>query len=173
MATFTATRAGASRSAVATGNAQQLQTAWGTIEITTNPLLADKFVMCKVPKGAYIVGGRITGDALDSTGSGSALLSMNVGVDAAVTTATGTTVTAASTSTAMGAAFLFGPDAAAVAGYKQTGTRNYPLGALLYSDGPLLTSDDCNAQLTVAASGLAFSTGTLNLFVDYYMSTTS
>lgn len=173
MTVFVATRAGSTKPAVAIGNAQDVKTAWGTIEITTNPLLADQYVMCKIPKGAYIIGGRVTGDPLDSSGSGSALLSMNIGVDKAVTTATGTAVAATSTSTAMGSAFLFGPDAVAVAGYKQTGSRNYPLGALLYSDGPLLTSDDCNAYLTVAASGLAFTTGTLNLFVDYYLSTTS
>lgn len=173
MTVFTATRAGSTKPTVGLGNAQDVKVSWGTIEITTNPLLADKYVMCKVPKGAYIIGGKITGDALDSSGSGSALLSMNVGVDVAVTLPNSTVVATTSTSTALGAAFLFGPDAVAVAGYKQTGSRNFPLGALLYSDGPLLTSDDGNAYLTVAASGLAFTTGTLNLFVDYYMSTTS
>ena len=173
MTQFTAVRAAATRPAVAVGNAQDMKVAWGTIEVTTNPLLGDTYVMCKVPKGAYIVGGRITGDPLDSSGSGSALGSFNIGVDKAVTAADGTAVTASSTSNALLSSLALGPDAVVVAGYKQTNTRNYPFGSLLVTNGPLLTSDDCNAYITTTASCLAFATGTINLFVEYYLQTTS
>ena len=173
MTVFTATRAGATRAAVGVGNAQDLKVAWGTIEITTNPLLGDSYIMCKLPKGALIVGGRITGDPLDSSGSGSALLGFNCGVDKAVTAADGTAFAATSTSNCLGASMAFGPDAVAVAGYKATNTRNFPFGSVLVTSGPLLTSDDCNVYLIASASALAFSTGTLNVFVEYYQQTTS
>ena len=170
----TATRAGTNFVPVTLGWAQDLKRAWGTIEVTSNPTIGDTFVMCKLPKGALIMGGALKGDKLDSTGSGSALMSVNIGLDKAVTCADGTTVTSASTSTALGSAWSLGPDAAAVTGYKpETGVRNVPLGGLILTNGPLLTSDDCNAYVIVNASALAFTTGTLTLEVDYYMHTTS
>jgi hypothetical protein len=170
MATNVANRSGTQRQAAASGLAQSKLTAWGTIEVSTSPAPADIFQMCKLPKGALIVGGRLMGDKLDSTGSGTACLTINIGVDKAVTTPTGTSVSSASTSNALGASWALGPDAAAVTGYKPETGRNIPLGGLLISDGPLLTSDECNATVTVITSAQGLTTGTLTLFVDYYMS---
>jgi len=169
MATNTATRAGTTKSPAASGWAQSQYRAWGTIEVSTNPAPADTFVMCKLPKGAMIVGGWLKGDKLDSTGSGTACLTINIGVNKAVTTPTGTSVSASSTSNALGASWALGPDAAAVTGYKPETGRNQPLGGLLLSDGPLLVSDDCEAVVTVITSAQGLTTGTLTLFVDYYM----
>lgn len=173
MTVNTATRAGTTKPSAASGWAQNTKVAWGTIEVTSNPAPLDTFIMAKLPKGALIVGGRITGDPLDSSGSGSALMSINIGVDKAVTAADGTAVTAASTSNALISSLPLGPDAVAVAGYKATNSRNFPFGSLLVTNGPLLTSDECNAYIVVTASALAFTTGTINLFVEYYMSTHS
>lgn len=170
MATYTATRAGSTKPSAATGWAVELKRAWGTIEVSSNPAPSDSFVMCKLPKGAMIVGGYLQGDKLDSTGSGSACLTINIGVDKAVTAADGTAVTSASTSNALASAWALGPDAVAVTGYKaDAGARNLPLGSLLLTNGPLLTSDECNAVVTVITSANGLTTGTLTLMVDYYM----
>ena len=172
MTIFTATRAGASKPSVASGWSLDIKRAWGTIEYgsTAAPTIADTFVMCKLPKGAMIVGGYLQGDKLDSFGAGSALLSVNIGLDKAITTATGTTVTASSTSNALAANWSLGSDAAGLHGYQPVaGVRNAPLGGLLLTDGPLLVSDEANAYITINASALAVTTGTLTLMVDYYM----
>jgi hypothetical protein len=170
MATFFASRVGNTRQSAASGFAQSLLRGWGAIEFTASPAAADTAVLVKLPKGALVIGGKLKGDKLDSTGSGSALMSVNIGIDKAVVLPSGTTVTAASTSTALAANWSIGPDAAAVTGYKpEAGVRNVPLGGLLLSDGPLLTTDECNAYVTFTASALAFTTGTLILEVDYYM----
>lgn len=166
----TATRAGKGTPSAAVGWGQELKRAWGTIEVTANPAPLDTFVMCKLPKGALIMGGALLGDKLDSTGSGSACLTINIGVDKAVTAADGTAVTAASTSTALASAWAIGPDAAAVTGYKPDTGRNLPLGSLLLTNGPLLTSDECNVIVTAVTSAAGLTTGTLTIYVDYNMS---
>lgn len=171
MTVFTATRAGTRVVSETVGWAAGLKRAWGTIEVATVATIADTYVMCKIPKGALIVGGALKGDKIDSYATGSALMSINIGLDKAITCADGTAVTAASTSTALASAWSIGPDAAAVAGYKpDVGVRNVPLGGLLLTNGPLLMSDETNAYITVNASILALTTGTLTLEVDYIMS---
>lgn len=172
MTIFTAARAGASKPSVAAGWSLDVKRAWGTIEYgaTAAPAAADTFVMCKLPKGALIVGGYLQGDKLDSNGTGSSLLSINIGIDKAITTATGTAVTAASTSNCLASNWVLGSDAVAISGYQRAdGVRNTPLGGLLLTDGPLLVSDEANAYITINASALAVTTGTLTLMVDYYM----
>lgn len=169
MAVYTATRSGTRVPSTASGLAQNLKRAWGTIEFTATPLLGDTIQMCKLPKGAMIVGGALKGDKLDSYATGSSLMSVNIGLDKAITCADGTAVTALSTSTALASAWNLGPDAAAVAGYKpDVGVRNVPLGGLLLTNGPLLTSDETIAYITVNASAVAFTSGTITLEVDYY-----
>lgn len=173
MTVNTAVRAGANKPSISGGLAGDLKWAWGTIEVTANPAPLDTFVMCKLPKGAMIVGGELLGDKLDSTGSGSACLTINIGVDKAVTAADGTAVTSASTSNALGASWALGPDAAAVTGYKPETGRKQPLGGLLMSNSYLLTSDECNAVVTVITSANGLTTGTLTLAVAYYQSQSS
>jgi hypothetical protein len=168
MAQLRATRAGTLVQSVSSGWAGQVQKAWGAYEHTVSPAAADTVVMCKLPKGALVVGGAVKGDKLDSAGSGSSLASINIGLSAAVTTIDGTTVTAASTSNCLLAALNLGPDTAAVTGYKpEAGVRNVPLGGLLLTHGPILTTDECEAYVTWTASALAFATGTMILEVDY------
>ena len=169
MVTLTATRAGTTRPAAASGWAQDAKTAWGTIEVSANPAPADIFQMVKLPKGAMIVGGRVLGDKLDSTGAGSACMTVNIGLTAAVVLPNGTTVTVASTSNALGAAWAFGSDFSAVLGYKTDNGRNLPLGGLLLTDGPLLCTDECFATVVVITSAGGITTGTLTMLVDYYM----
>jgi hypothetical protein len=168
MAQLRAAKAGTTVAAQGSGWAGVTQRAWGLYEHAVSPAAADTVVMCKLPKGALIVGGAVKGDKLDSSGSGSSLASINIGLDAAVTTPDGTSVSTASTSNCLLAALNLGPDAAAVTGYKpEAGVRNVPLGGLLLTHGPLRTSAECHAYVTWTASALAFATGTMLLEIDY------
>lgn len=170
MAQLRATRAALKRPSSSSGWAQNIQRAWGSYEHAVSPAAGDTVIFVKLPKGALIVGGAVKGDKLDSTGSGSSLASINIGLDAAVTTPDGTSVSTSSTSNCLLAALNLGPDAAAVTGYKpEANVRNVPLGGLLLTHGPLLTSAECHAYVTWTASALAFTTGTMILEVDYYM----
>jgi hypothetical protein len=165
--TYTATRAASTFPAYQPVGSGSKNTAWGTIELTVNPAPADVFQMCKLPKGAVIIGGRVKGDKLDSTGAGSACMTVNIGVNKALTTPDGTTVTAASTSNALGAAWAFGSDFSAVLGYKPESGRNLPLGGLLLSHGPLTTTEECLGTVTIITSAGGLTTGTLTMEVDY------
>ncbi len=170
MTVFTASRGAATRQPAAEGSAQSKHTAWGTIEVTILPVAADIYQMCKLPKGAVLLGGRLLGNNLGSgTSFGSSSLTLNIGVDCAVTLPNGTTVSTASTSTALG---VLTPEGTAQPWKTETG-YNQPLGGLLITDGPFTLSDNATAQMAVAtviASG-SFTTGTLTLEVDYYMGT--
>ncbi len=171
MAQLRAAAAEAKVPTLASGWAGEVQVAWGYYEHAVSPAAADTVVFCKLPKGALIIGGAVKGDKLDSAGSGSSLASINIGLDAAVKTPDGTSVSASSTSNCLLAALNLGPDTAAVTGYKpEAGVRNVPLGGLLLTHGPLLTTvEPTHAYVTWTASALAFATGTMILEVHYKM----
>lgn len=158
MATQTATRA-ASTFPVAggVGNAQSKKIAWGKLEISSNPPPGEILEFCRVPKGAVIVGGRVMGDKLDSSGSGSALLDIDIG------TVDGSTVD----TDALGNFGVWNP--AAVAGVKPEIGHNFPLGGVLMADGPYTCNAETIIRGTVVASALAFATGTLTVQVEYYV----
>lgn len=178
MTTYSAVRGNVNpRPSISGGLAQDIKRAWASYEYGAAAVVAagDTIIMCKLPKGALIVGGYLQGDQIDSQSTGSFGLSINIGLDKAVVFAAGanagTTVTSASTSNALAAAWALGPDAAVSATYKpDNAVRNLPLGGLLLTDGPLLTTDECNAYVTVRASATGITTGTLTLLVDYYQS---
>lgn len=168
MTVFTATRGAATRASAAAGLASSKITAWGTIEVTTIPVAADIYQMCKLPKGAVILGGRLLGNQLGSgTSFGSTCLTLNIGVDCAITLPNGTAVTTASTSTALG---VLTPEGTAQPWKTEVG-YNQPLGGLLISDGPFTLGDNATVQMAVATvvGAGSFTTGTLTLEVDYYM----
>lgn len=173
MTAYTATRAGTTKPSAAAGWAQDLKRAWGTYEYgsAVTVVAADTIIMCKLPKGAMIVGGYLQGDQIDSQSVGSFGLSINIGLDKAVVLPSGTTVTSASTSNALASQWSLGPDAAVSSTYKpDNAVRNVPLGSLLLTEGPLLTTDETNVYITVRASATGLTTGSLNLLVDYYQS---
>lgn len=170
MATTTATRAASGFPAAGgVGNAQSKKIAWGSVDISTAPAATDILIMCKLPKGAIVVGGRLLGDRLSSgTSGGSSSLGVNIGVDGPITSRGGTSyLTTASVSNVLG---TFGPlEGNAVTGVKPESGYNYALGGLLVSDGPFTTAAACNALITFSTSGTSFITGTLTLEVDYYV----
>jgi hypothetical protein len=172
MATITTTQASPSKQANSSGWSGQIQKAVGVSEVSAIAVLGDKIELCKLPKGAVITGGWLKGDKLDSNGSGSALASVNIGVDCAVKAFSDrTSVSAASTSIALLSTWSIGPDAGAITGYQAAGVRNVPLGGLLSTMGPLETQDECKVYLTWSSSILALTTGTLIVEVDYFMAT--
>ena len=175
MAVNFSAQAAPTRQAKGVGTSQERKVAHGSFEITdSGPMSANSIIyMCKLPKGALITGGRVLGDPIDSSGSGSALGCIHVGINGGFTAGDGTVYGATTATACLVSSLPIGPDAAAVAGYKQTNTRNFPFGGLVITNGPLLTSDDCMAYVTFTASALALTTGTLAIEVEYYASTVS
>ena len=169
MAQYRSSFVAAGKPTPSSGWANQLQTAWATYEVATAPAANDTLVMCKLPKGAMIVGGRLITERLASgTSAGSASLGVNIGVDMKVYTNAGVSVATTSTSNCLG---TFGPlDYAAVTGVKPESGVNMPLGGLLYSEGPLRLSDNGNAYITFSSSATSFVTGQLTLEVDFVVS---
>jgi hypothetical protein len=168
MTDYTATRAGSTRPAVASGLANVKISQWG-ITTATTAAAGDKYYLVKLPKGAVVVGGRVYGDKLASGATAaSESLTVNIGVDQAITLSDGTVVTSASTSNALGAGILSG---SAVAGIKPETGYNMPLGGLLMTTGPFRCNEECNAYITVVASAGAgsFSSGDIAMVVDYHM----
>lgn len=174
MATFTATRAGSRVFSAGAGWAQDKKVAWGTIEITANPAPADIYQMCKIPKGAVIVGGRLLGERLGSgTSAGSISYTLNVGIDGTLKVTDATSYGTASTSNALGT--IASIDYAAVVGVRGESGLDMPLGGLLYTTGPFTvtggaaSAEEAFAIVTYQTSTTSFITGTMSLEVDYYI----
>lgn len=149
MATTTATRA-ASTFPVAggVGNAQSLKVAHGSVTLgATNPALGDIFEMCRVPKGAVVIGGRFYGGQIDGTSTGGAL-TIHIG-DADDTNR-----------------FL-----ATVAPTKTLGGIDVPLAGLLFSAGPqTMTSEKVlRVQIDVSATDYLGTGDVLTLEAYYYV----
>lgn len=178
MATYVSTQAGAPRSANAVGFAGQKQVAVGsfpdvsaaagTATVTTGPISGDIYRMCKLPKGAVVVGGRVFGSRMSSgTSYGSSSLSFNAGFSGTVKTLGGTSIGLTTVSNALGA---INPTYVEVSGITNDSGLDHRLGGLLYSLGPLVLSEDQFVQLKVTGTAVSFvSAGALSLEVEYYM----
>ena len=83
MTDYVATGAESNVAPRGTGGANDAQVIYSTYTNTGTPTLLanDRILLARLPKGAVIVGGRVKGQNLDSTGSGSALLDVDIGVD--------------------------------------------------------------------------------------------
>lgn len=178
MTTYTATRAGTTKTAAAVGWAQQqliavgnipnVGASAGTAPVTTGPLIGDIYRMIKLPKGAVITGGRLKGSRMSSgTSFGSSSLAFNVGFTGAFKTTDGTSYGVTTASNALG---NIGCDYAAIPAYRSDSGLDMALGGLLYTTGPLTLSEDCFAQLTVTGSAVSFVSGAnITLEIEYYM----
>lgn len=170
MATYIAARASASRPVVSSGPAQDLQVAWGAVELTTAVAAADIITLCRLPKGAVVVGGRLRGDKLASgAAAASESLTIAIGIDQAATLYDGTAVGAGSmVNGLMTTQILSG---VAVTSIKPETGYDMPLGGLLITSGPFTVGAECNVNVVVQASAGAgsFISGTLSIEVDYYM----
>lgn len=155
MATFTAARAAASFPVYKPLGAGNLGVAYGTIEVAANPVANDVYEMCRLPKGAVVVGGRIFSDDLDTNATET--LDLDVGwaangVEAADPDGFGN----------------FGPMLTdTVAGAKVEAGYNFALGGKLITDGPQAFTAETIVTVNCVATAATFAAGTLTVVVHY------
>lgn len=134
---------------------QVINSIWSDSSATT--LLAnDRILLARLPKGAVIVGGRVYGKNMDSTGTGSALLDIDIGVDMGGTVDTDQ----------LGNFGIW--SSAVVTGVKPEVGYDMPLGGLLRTAGPqTMTGDYNHVYATVVASAAGQTAGTIGLELRY------
>lgn len=156
MTTFTAARA-AANFPVNKPAAGSLAVAWGTIEVTANPVANDVYQMCRIPAGAVVVGGQIWSDDLDTNASET--LDIDVGWAA--------NGVESLNATGFGNLGVMGTDT--VAGVKPESGYNYQFGGKLITDGPQSFSKETIIIVTCNATAATFAAGTLSVMVLYYV----
>lgn len=155
MATFTAARAAATFPVFKPLGAGNLGVAYGTIEVAANPVASDVYEMCRVPKGAIILGGRVYSDDLDTNATET--LDLDVGWAA--------NGVEAADPDGLGNLGVMGADT--VAGAKPEGGYNFALGGKLITDGPLAFSAETVITVNCVATAATFAAGTLSVVVHY------
>ena len=155
MATFTATRAASTFPVAKPIGAGTLACAWGSIEVTANPVAADVYQLCRVPAGAVVVGGYIFGDDLDTNATET--LDLDIGWAA--------NGTEAADPDGFGNLGVMGTDT--VAGIKPESGYNYPFGGVLITTGPQAFTQETIIQVTCVATAATFAAGTLGCVVYY------
>jgi hypothetical protein len=136
------------------GGANDDQIIYSTYTNTGSPTLlaGDRILLARLPKGAVIVGGNVRGGNLDSTGSGSALLDIDIGVDMGGTVDTDQ----------LGNFGIW--SSAAVTSVKPEVGYDMPLGGLLRTAGPqVMTGSYNNVYATVVASAAGQTSGSITL----------
>lgn len=157
MATNTATRAASTFPVFKGPGGGVLCVAWGTIEVSTNPSASDVFQMCRVPKGAVVVGGYIYSDDLDTNATET--LDLDVGW--------ASNGTDAADPDGFGNLGVFTTDT--VAGIKPESGYQFPFGGKLITDGPQAFAAETIIQVTCVATAATFAAGTLSVVVYYYV----
>ena len=157
MATFTAARAASTFPVAKSPSAGALCVAWGTIEVTANPVAADVYELCRIPKGAVVVGGKIMSDDLDTNATET--LDLDVGW-----LGNGTDLADPDGFGNLGA---FTTDT--VAGVKPEAGYNFEFGGKLITDGPQTFSAETVVAVTCVATAATFAAGTLSVVVYYYV----
>ena len=155
MATFTATRAASTFPVAQSVSGAGMCVAHGTIEVAANPVADDVYQMCRLPKGAVVVGGWIRSDDLDTNATETLDLDIGWaanGVDAA-------------DPDGFGNLGVLGTDT--VAGIKPEAGYNYPLGGVLITDGPKTLAAETVVTVTCVATAATFAAGTLSVVVFY------
>jgi hypothetical protein len=155
MATSTAARAAANFPVFKPVGAGVQCCAYGQLEVTLNPSASDVFELCRIPKGAVVVGGWIRSDDLDTNATET--LDLDVGwaangIDAA-------------DPDGFGNLGVMGADT--VAGIKPEAGYNFPFGGVLITDGPKAFAAETVVTVTVVAAAATFAPGTLSVVVNY------
>jgi hypothetical protein len=133
----------------------ELACAYGAIAVTANPVAADVYQMCRVPKGAVVVGGMIYSGDLDTNATET--LDLDVGwaangVDAA-------------DPDGFGNLGVMGTDT--VAGIKPESGYQFPFGGVLITGGPVAFAEETVVTVTCVATAATFAAGTLAVVVYY------
>jgi hypothetical protein len=155
MTTFTASAAASTAPAFQSTGSGLLCAAYGTIEVSANPVAADVYQMCRIPAGAVVVGGRIYSDDLDTNATET--LDLDVGWAA--------NGTDAADSDGFGNLGVLGTDT--VAGIKPESGYNYAFGGVLVTDGPKTFAAETVVTVTCVATAATFAAGTLSVVVYY------
>lgn len=148
MATTTGTRAAADFPAFQAFGSGIVCAAYGSVDLAANPTLADVHEICKLPKGAVVLGGFLRMEDLDSNASET--------IDIDVGTATDPD------------AFLNGGvrTGDAVTDYLPEGGALIPLHGTL-KDGPVSITAETVVQITYVAAAATFAAGTITVVVFY------
>jgi len=155
MATFTSAQAASTYPVTKPSTAGVMCVAYGTIEVAANPVAADIYQMCRLPKGAIVHGGMFYADDLDTNATETLNLSIGWaanGVDAA---------------NASGLGLLGVLLTDTVPGIKPEGGSMYPLGGTLITDPPLAFGAETIIQIACVATAATFAAGTMSLRVYY------
>lgn len=152
--TLTADRAAATFPTFKALGAGILCAAYGTYELAANVEDGDIFEMCKLPKGAVVLGGHVYADDLDT---GTETLDMDVGWAA--------NGTDAADPDGLGNFGVWTGDA--VAGVKPEVGISMPLGGVLLTAGPKAFAAETTIQVEANAAAATGGTGTLTVVVYY------
>mgnify|MGYP001576461716 CR=1 FL=1 len=158
MATFTATRA-AVTFPVTKPPASALGVAWGQLEVAVNPVAAVIYQLCRLPRGAVVVGGYLFGDDLDTNATETLDLDLGWaanGVEAADPDGFGN----------------FGAQVTdTLAGIKPEAGIFFPIGNMAFIGGPLgmTFSAETIVQVTTVATAATFAAGTLGCVIYFYV----
>lgn len=154
MATFTAARSSVDFPVFEASGAGILCRAFGSITVAANPVAADIYEMCRLPKGAIVTGGWFRVADIDT---GTETLDMNVGW-----AANGTEV---ADPDGLGNFGVLTGDA--VTGYKPEVGTLLPLGGVLLTAGTQTFSAETLIQVTTVATANSFTAGVMSVLVDY------
>lgn len=158
MTTFTATRGASGVPVAGHGMAGSKKVAYGSISVTTNPLAGDIYELCRLPKGAVVIGGEFFGGAIEAATTAARTLDLDLGYAANGVDAVD--------SDAFGNFGSISPYA--VTGYKPEATGfRYPLGGVLFTGGPKTLGAETVVQVTCVASATTFTSGILGCVIDY------
>lgn len=155
MATFTATRAASTFPVFQGEGSGVMCAAYGTIEVTANPVANDVYQMCKLPAGAVVLGGRIYSDDLDTNAAETLDLDIGWAANGAE----------AADPDGFGNLGVMGTDT--VAGIKPESGYNYAFGGVLITDGPKAFTAETTVTVTCVATAATFAAGTLSVVVYY------
>ncbi len=156
MTTFTAARAAADFPVYEASGAGVLCRAFGEITVAINPVAADIYEMCKLPRGAIVLGGWYRADTLDSDATET--LDMDVGW-----AANGDEV---ADPDGLGNYGVQKGDV--IAGYKQDAVGvQLALGGVLFSVGPKTFNAETTIIVTAVVTAATFAAGPMSVQVDY------
>lgn len=155
MATFTAARAASTFPVYKALGSGSVGVAYGTIEVAANPVAADVYEMCRIPKGAIVLEGRFYSDDLDTNATET--LDLDVGWAA--------NGVEAADPDGFGNFGVFTTDT--VAGVKPEAGYNFPLGGKLITDGPQAFSAETIVTVNCVATAATFAAGTMTVVVYY------
>lgn len=166
MATFTSSRAGATFPAVKLPFSGVVHAAYGTIEVTANPVAADVYELCRLPAGARIVGGTYYADDLDTNATET--LEMNLGWAANGGSGTFDSLDA----DGLGDFGVQNGDAFATGNVSPTVGCVYPIsGVLADGDLPYFTKETV-IQATCVATAATFTAGAISCVIFYVVDPT-